>query len=65
MTPAPPAGVLLSSVVLMWALDPSEHHDKILESIDQLTELDKLRQGYYRDLSEWHRLRTVLEVRDP
>lgn len=42
--------VLLSSVVLMWALDPRLHHDKILQAIDELTRLDRLRQGYYGDL---------------
>ncbi|XP_043194810.1 geranylgeranyl transferase type-2 subunit alpha-like isoform X2 [Amphibalanus amphitrite] len=42
--------VLLSSVVLMWALDPRQHHDKILEAVDELMKLDSLRRGYYRDL---------------
>ncbi|XP_037076089.1 geranylgeranyl transferase type-2 subunit alpha-like [Pollicipes pollicipes] len=49
--------VLLSSVVLMWALDPLQHEEKILEAIDQLMKLDSLRLGYYRDL----RSRFVIE----
>ncbi|XP_068156044.1 geranylgeranyl transferase type-2 subunit alpha [Drosophila tropicalis] len=42
---------LLTSSLLMRAIDPSSHHEKSLEHLEKLQKVDPLRKGYYQDLA--------------
>uniref|UniRef100_T1PHW6 Geranylgeranyl transferase type-2 subunit alpha n=1 Tax=Musca domestica TaxID=7370 RepID=T1PHW6_MUSDO len=45
---------LLTSALLMRAIDCQEHHDKTMEYLKKLQKVDSLRENYYKDLaSKW------------
>lgn len=48
------SGTLLTSSLLMRAINRIDNHEKTLENLGKLQEVDSLRAGYYKDLaSKW------------
>ncbi|XP_073824010.1 rab geranylgeranyltransferase subunit alpha [Musca autumnalis] len=53
---------LLTSALLMRAIDCNEYHDKTMEYLKKLQKVDSLRENYYKDLaSKWILQKALIE----